>query len=64
MSELDHAREIEAMLRTAISLRKDADPLLAGQYEGLIGRMTALLAAMGAFVPEDAVPGGGAERKG
>ena len=34
---------------------KDADPLLAGQYEGIVGRASALLAVLGATVPEDAL---------
>lgn len=44
------------MYRTAVTLRQQADPLLVGQYEGLIGRLTALLAVMGGSVPDDAVP--------
>jgi len=40
----------------AITLRTDADPLLAGQYEGIIGRLTALLAITGAPIPDDALP--------
>ena len=53
----DPKERVEAMVRIALSLRRDADPLLAGQYEGLIGRLTALLAVMGAPLPDDAVPG-------
>lgn len=55
----DALKQVEDMYRTAAALRRDADPLLAGQYEGLIGRLTALLAAMGAAVPDDALPPAG-----
>lgn len=52
----DALKQVQEMYRTALALRQDADPLLAGQYEGLIGRLTALLAAMGAAIPDDALP--------
>jgi NAD(P)-dependent dehydrogenase (short-subunit alcohol dehydrogenase family) len=46
--------QVEALYRAALALRANPDPLLAGQYESVIGRLSALLAAMGATVPEDA----------
>lgn len=49
---------LQELYRLAVALRVNADPLLAGQYEGIIGRITALLAAVGAPVPEDALPHG------
>lgn len=52
----DALKQVQDMYRTAVTLRRQADPLLAGQYEGLIGRLTALLAAMGASIPDDALP--------
>jgi hypothetical protein len=55
----DDLKRVQDMYRAAVALRKDADPLLAGQYEGLIGRLTALLAAMGAAIPDDALPRSG-----
>jgi hypothetical protein len=47
---------VQALYDLAVQLRVDADPLFAGQYEGIIGRLSALLAQMGAPVPDDAVP--------
>ena len=47
---------VRTIYELAVALRKNADPLLAGQYEGIIGRLTALLAIMGAPVPDDALP--------
>jgi hypothetical protein len=51
----DRAR-IEAAYAAAVALRRVADPLLAGQIEGIIGRLSALLASIGAPVPDDALP--------
>ena len=51
----DRAR-IQAVYDAAVALRDNADPLLAGQVEGIIGRLSALLAAIGAPVPVDALP--------
>ena len=50
------AKRVQAIYDLALALRDNPDPLLQGQYEGIIGRLTALLAAMGAPVPEDALP--------
>ncbi len=49
-----------ALYHQAVSLRLDLDPLLAGQHEAIIGRLSALLAAMGDPVPADALPVSGA----
>ena len=51
----DRAR-IEAAYRAAIALRDIDDPLLAAQVEGIVGRLSALLAVIGAPVPDDALP--------
>jgi hypothetical protein len=51
----DRAR-IEAAYRAAVALRDCDDPLLAGQIEGVIGRLSALLVAIGSPVPDDALP--------
>ena len=51
----DRAR-IEAAYAAAVALRGNADPLLAGQIEGIIGRLSALLVAIGAPVPDDVLP--------
>ncbi len=50
----DRAR-IEAAYTAAVALRASPDPLLAGQIEGIIGRLSALLVAIGAPVPDDAL---------
>jgi hypothetical protein len=47
---------IEAVYRAAVELRECTDPLLAGQIEGVIGRLSALLVAIGAPVPDDVLP--------
>ena len=47
---------VRAMYDIAVSLRQSRDPLLTGQYEGIIGRLTALLAVLGDPVPDDALP--------
>jgi hypothetical protein len=47
---------IQAAYAAAVALRGNADPLLAGQIEGIIGRLSALLAVIGAPVPDDALP--------
>ena len=47
---------VQAVYAAAVALRDNADPLLIGQIEAIIGRLSALLAAMGAPVPDDAVP--------
>lgn len=51
----DRAR-VQAVYAAAVALRSNADPLLAGQIEGIIGRLSALLAMIGDVVPDDAVP--------
>jgi NAD(P)-dependent dehydrogenase (short-subunit alcohol dehydrogenase family) len=53
---------IEALYHAAKALRDDGDPLLAGQYDGVVGRLSALLASIGEAIPDDgaAVPAGGA----
>jgi hypothetical protein len=51
----DRAR-IQAAYRAAVALRASGDPLLVGQIEGVIGRLSALLAAIGEPVPRDALP--------
>ena len=56
MSDTDVIRQVEALYRAAVALRRNTDPLLAGQIEGVIGRLSALLAVLGAAVPEDALP--------
>jgi NAD(P)-dependent dehydrogenase (short-subunit alcohol dehydrogenase family) len=53
-SEHPQHAQVEALYRAALTLRESPDPLLAGQYEGVIGRLSALLAAMGASAPEQA----------
>ena len=53
----DRAR-VQAAYAAAVALRDNADPLLAGQIEGIIGRLSALLAVIGAPVPDDVLPGG------
>jgi len=59
MSDLTPTVEkVHAMLRIAATLRADADPLLAGQVEGVIGRLTAMLAVLGEVLPEEALNGG------
>ncbi len=45
--------QVRDMLDMALALRKGGDPLLAGQIDGLIGRLTALLAVLGALLPPD-----------
>jgi len=51
----DRAR-IEAAYAAAVAMRNSKDPLLVGQIEGVIGRLSALLASIGANVPDDALP--------
>ena len=51
----DRAR-VQEIYDLAVKLRENPDPLLAGQYEGIIGRLSALLAVLGAPVPDDALP--------
>jgi len=46
---------VRALYRQAVGLRQDTDPLLSGQFESVIGRLSALLAAMGDPVPSDAL---------
>jgi len=59
MSQISQTSEkVHAMLRIATSMRSDADPLLAGQIEGVIGRLTAMLAVLGEVLPENALAGG------
>ncbi len=53
--------QLHAMLSIAVALRSGADPMLAGQVEGLIGRMTAMLAQLGEPIPEIAQHGVAAE---
>jgi len=55
MNNPDLAR-VQAVYAAAVALRDIGDPLLIGQIEAIIGRLSALLAAMGAPVPADAVP--------
>lgn len=55
MTEHPDRERIEAAYRAAVALRECADPLLVGQIEGVIGRLSALLAAIGAPVPDDAL---------
>lgn len=50
------AARLEALYHAARALREDGDPLLAGQYEGVIGRLSALLASIGEPVPDDDAP--------
>jgi hypothetical protein len=47
---------IEAAYAAAVAMRNSKDPLLVGQIEGVIGRLSALLASIGANVPDDALP--------
>lgn len=42
---------VRSLYRQALTLRADPDPLLAGQYEGIIGRLSALLAVLGDPLP-------------
>ena len=48
--ELAH---LEAMHASALALCATADPLLRGQYEGLLGRITALLTIRSGALPVD-----------
>ena len=50
---------LQAMHRSALALCGSADPLLRGQYEGLLGRITALLTIKCGALPAaiDAVVG-------
>ena len=48
--ELAH---LEAMHASALALCATADPLLRGQYEGLLGRITALLTIRRGTLPDD-----------
>jgi hypothetical protein len=56
MNDDTDLERIEAAYRAAVAMRACADPLLIGQIEGVIGRLSALLAAIGAPVPDDALP--------
>lgn len=56
MSDTEFLDQVQAIYRAAVTLRRNSDPLLAGQVEGVIGRLSALLAALGAAVPDDALP--------
>jgi hypothetical protein len=56
MTEHPDRARVQAVYTAAVALRDSADPLLAGQIEGIIGRLSALLAMMGAPVPDDALP--------
>ena len=49
-------QRVRALYRQAIGLRQDTDPLLSGQFEAVIGRLSALLSAMGDPIPADALP--------
>ena len=49
--ELDHLR---AMHHIAVKLAASSDPLLRGQYEALLGRITALLTIKSGLLPADA----------
>lgn len=58
MDALEHPdrQRVQTLYELAVELRRNADPLLEGQYEALVGRLTALLAVLGAPVPDDALP--------
>ena len=56
MTEHPDRARIEAAYAAAVAMRNSKDPLLAGQIEGIIGRLSALLASIGADVPDDALP--------
>ena len=57
MDEHPDRLRIEAAYRAAVALRVGADPLLAGQVAGVIGCLSAMLASIGAPVPDDALAG-------
>lgn len=57
-STLELAR---SLYRQALELRRDEDPLLAGQFDGVIGRLSALLAVLGDPLPASAPPATAAE---
>lgn len=53
MDSADPEREhLEAMYRSALVLAGSTDPLLRGQYLGLLGRITALLTIKRGELPE------------
>ncbi len=56
MTEHPALARVKAAYEAAVALRAETDPLLAGQIEGIIGRLSALLAAIGSTVPDDALP--------
>ncbi len=58
MTDDPDRKRIEAAYRAAVAMRDCRDPLLVGQIEGVIGRLSALLVAIGAPVPDDALPPG------
>jgi len=49
--------QVKDMLRIAHALRAQADPLISGQVDGVIGRLTTLLVVMGEVLPENALGG-------
>lgn len=53
--------QVKDMLRIAHALRAQADPLISGQVDGVIGRLTTLLVVMGEVLPENGLGGDGYE---